>query len=115
MDKTHFNAFTRALTGSLRDGTTRRGLTRLISGLALGSLLGLADADAGKKKKKKKKKKKRKNQPPPPPSPPPPPCCEEMTCPAGYKACSNRRCCRSDMICCGDAVGNCVFDQSNCP
>ncbi len=38
-----------------------------------------------------------------------------MQCQPGYSVCSNRRCCRNDMKCCNDAVGNCVFPDGKCP
>ncbi len=57
MDADRFDRIARLLS----DGATRRGIARTLSALSLtgmvGSLLGLADAEAKKKKRKKKKKK----------------------------------------------------------
>jgi hypothetical protein len=55
VDEGSFDGLTRSLTASLTGSTTRRGITRLLSGLALGgplALLGLAEAEAKCKKKK---------------------------------------------------------------
>src|SRR5215218_6698724 len=53
MDNSSFDAATRFLTASLTGRTTRRGITRLLGGLALGgplTLLGLGEAEAKCKK-----------------------------------------------------------------
>jgi hypothetical protein len=73
LDDFHFDALARSLT----EARSRRGLTRLLSGLTLGgplALLGLAETEAKRKKKKKKKKGATPVAPPPPPPPPPPTC-----------------------------------------
>jgi hypothetical protein len=54
MDHQAFDGLTRSLTASLTGSTTRRGITRLLGGLALGGplvLLGLSEAGATCKKK----------------------------------------------------------------
>ena len=56
MDADRFDTLVR----SLRETQSRRGLTRLLGGLAIGAplaLLGLAETEAKRRKKKKKKKK----------------------------------------------------------
>ena len=103
MDETRFDTLARTLT----QVRSRRGLTRLLTGLALGgplALLGLADA--GGKKKNKKKSKKKKNKPPPPHQddlPPLPP----NPCPARQRPCG------------GKCVADCLdpemeFDAATC-
>src|SRR5262249_38343340 len=68
MDGSRFDAWSRALV----TGHSRRGLTRLLGGLTLGSLVSRVDfAEIGAKKKKHKKHKRHAISPPvsPPPSP----------------------------------------------
>jgi hypothetical protein len=74
MDVDRFDKFTRALT----EERSRRGVARLLGGLAVGGSLGwLGFAEAMAKKKKKKKKRK---SPAPPPPPPPPFCTGQNRC-----------------------------------
>ena len=107
MDDGAFDAVTRSLTASLTGSTTRRGMTRLLGGLALGgplALVGLVGAEAKCKKKcgpckRCKKGKCKKNRPDGtacpggtcqsgrciaagPSLPPPSPCTTAATCPA---------------------------------
>jgi hypothetical protein len=88
MDAGRFDAFSRALSDSVHNGSTRRGVARFIGGLTTGALLapllGLADADA-KKRKKKKKKKKNPSQP--------------SQCASGEIACQYL-CCSATQECC---------------
>jgi hypothetical protein len=99
VDDSHFDALTRVL---FADGSRRQALVAAVVGL--GTILGLADAEAKKKKKKKETKK--------PDSPPPPP----RSCPSGQKACGNdciaaTGCCASDE--CG-ANGTCANHACQC-
>jgi hypothetical protein len=41
--------------------------------------------------------------------------CVDGGCLSGHFPCGKTACCRNDMICCGDALSNCVHDRSNCP
>jgi hypothetical protein len=45
-------------------------------------------------------------------------CSNGVCCVTGHFGCvgaQRRACCRNDMVCCGDALANCVFDADNCP
>src|SRR5215212_11403138 len=61
MDNASFDAVTRSLTASLTGRTTRRGMTRLLAGLALGGPLALLGRSPAAAKKACSPCKKRKN------------------------------------------------------
>ncbi len=108
MDQTRFDALTKSLTA----GHSRRGITRLLGGLALSSplvsWLGVAESEAKKKTKKKKKKKKKKNQLKQ---------CHDF---AGYERCgigccdwiTGQQCC-GDTLCC-DVGWKCACNGTAC-
>lgn len=84
MDGSRFDAVSRALVA----GQSRRGLTRLLSGLVLSGALALGERREGAAKRKgKKHRKPRRGEASP-------------ACPAGQKLC--RRSCLSTLVCCAD-------------
>jgi hypothetical protein len=89
MDNGSFDRLARALSGSPSGSMTRRGVARLVGGLAIGgslpALLGLAQAEAGKHKHKKHKKHKRHKKP------------VDTTALGG--ACVADRQCQGDLVC----------------
>jgi hypothetical protein len=92
MDGSRFDAWSRTLVTA----HSRRGLTRLLVGLAVGGpLAGLGRSETAAKPKRRKKKHQRPTSPPPPVSPPPPPC------PDGQRLC--RGSCLSLLVCCDNA------------
>src|SRR5690242_7069246 len=103
MDESRFDAFSRAVAQT----RSRRGLTRLLGGLAVGDPLGLLHRpETAAKGKKHKKRKPSPAAPPSPPSPPP--------CPAGQRLC--RGTCSAVTHCCidGDCADGKTCQQGTC-
>ena len=135
MDDSRLDKLARALS----EAHSRRGLTRLLSGLAVGgplAALGVADSEGKPKKKKKgKKKRSRGSSPVPPPPTPPTGCtgscagkacgadngcgtpCQTGSCPTG-ETCQSGQCvssgCPAGTRDCGGGVcQECCFGQTN--
>ena len=114
MDANHFDELLRTLVQS----PTRRGIGRMLTGVALGGMAGrflLTDTEAKKKRKHKRRKKKCKGGKKKCGKT----CCAKANCIGGVCCASDRACgvvcCQEGQVCGDPATSTCVAGQGTCP